>query len=411
MLLLLVFIILVVAISTGFSLYISQLLKRENLKQQQISDLASKLTTMQDELTRSAAATHQRNELQVLAGHIISQLDQGVICIDRNRIVRLANAYAERYLNVIPAVGKPYQEVLRVLENAGKNDLSLVEAALSGESKEIPDNFMMATTRGKIPIRGTITPITTDDPTGMVVFSFADNSEYIARIMEEKAFFSAASHELRTPLTVIRLATSLLLTKMDTMGREKIIEHLTQIDKTSEQLVILVNDYLNISRIEQGRLQVEIKPFDIVALTDEVIRELSGLAKNRQLYINHEPFSVEHRMVVADRIKSKEVLTNLISNGIKYTLQGGLTITHQESTNAIATKITDTGRGIPQDYQRMLFKRFMQIDSARLQSSAKSIGLGLYISKKFAQLMRGDIVLEASEPGKGSTFTFTLPTG
>lgn len=410
MLLLIVFIVLIIVISVAFSLYISHILTREKLKQQQISDLGSKLTAVQEEMTKSVTATHQRDELQVLAGHIISQLDQGVICIDRNRIVRLVNAYAERYLDVIPATGKTYQEVLRGLETGGKNDLSQVEAALAGKSQEIPDNVEIATARGKIPIRGTITPITTDDPTGMIVFSFADNSEYVARITEEKAFFSAASHELRTPLTVIRLATSLLLTKMDTMGREKIIEHLTQIDKTSEQLVVLVNDYLNISRIEQGRLQVETKPFDIVALTDEVILELSDLAKSLKLYINHEPFSVEHRTVVADRTKSKEVLTNIMSNGIKYTLQGGLTITHQESATVIATKITDTGRGIPQDYQRMLFKRFMQIDSARLQSSAKSIGLGLYISRKFAQLMRGDVVLESSEPGKGSTFTFTLPT-
>jgi signal transduction histidine kinase len=92
---------------------------------------------------------------------------------------------------------------------------------------------------------------------------------------------------------------------------------------------------------------------------------------------------------------------------VKYTIQGGLTVTHASHENLLATKITDTGSGIPIEQQGLLFKRFMQVGEARQQSTAKSTGLGLYISKKFAQLMHGDVILERSEPGVGSTFTFS----
>ena len=195
------------------------------------------------------------------------------------------------------------------------------------------------------------------------------------------------------------------------LPKEKIIEHLRRTDETTEKLVTLVNEFLNISRLDQGRLEIKTEKFDIVTLTDEVIKDLSLLAKERKLFIHHEPVDKEHRIVIGDPSKSKEVLINLISNAIKYTIQGGLTISHQATATALLTKVTDTGNGIPEEYQGILFKRFTQLDNARLQSTAKGSGLGLYISKKFALLMHGDVYLETSEPGKGSTFTFTLPVG
>jgi signal transduction histidine kinase len=207
------------------------------------------------------------------------------------------------------------------------------------------------------------------------------------------------------------MTVGFLLKQFDTFSREKIIEHLKRTDESAERLVKLVNDFLNVSRLQQGRIEANNKPFDMIKLTNEVISELAPLAKERKLFINHESSDAEYRIVVGDIAKAKEVLINLISNGIKYTIRGGLTVSHQANTTTLLTKITDTGNGIPQDYQSILFKRFSQVGSARLQSTEKSSGLGLYISKKLAKLMRGDVYLETSEPGKGSTFTFMLPLG
>ena len=405
-------IITLIACCIAVVLYRLFLRQRSQLDQyrQRLNGLEITLGKTQADLARLPEEARDQDEFQRLAGRIVSKLDHGVICIDQNGVVQLVNTYAEKFLAISPAVGKPYSEVLQRLKIGGRNDFSQFEQALKGKNQTLPGTAEFTTRQGNIPISATLTPLLSDGTNATIAFIFADNTRNVSRIMEEKAFFSTAAHELRTPLSVIRSAAYLLLTKFDTLGREEITDYLNKIEKTSEQLVNLVNDFLNVSRIDQGRLQVDKTPFDIVSLTDEVIQELSDLAKKRKLYVHHD-VGGEHRTVRGDKTKSKEVLTNLVSNGIKYTLQGGLTITHQEEKGTLVTKVTDTGSGIPPASQRLLFRRFMQVGGGRLQSSAKSTGLGLYISKKFAQLMRGDVVLEESKPNKGSTFTFSLPMG
>jgi signal transduction histidine kinase len=304
--------------------------------------------------------------------------------------------------------GKQYQQVIHTQKPDGTADYSMFDTAFAGKSVHILDQTELVNQRGKVPIVGTVAPLELDVP-GSIVFIFSDDTVAMERKKEDQAFFSAAAHELRTPLTVIRLTVSLLQSKFDTLGREKIMEYLRRTSETSESLVRLVNDFLNVSRIDQGRLQVSHEPFDVVTLTDEVIKELDLLVHERNLYIHHEPAATETRQVVGDRNKAKEVLINLISNSIKYTVQGGLTITHEANESMHAIKVTDTGGGIPLESQGLLFKRFLQIGSAKGLASTKSSGFGLYLSKKFALLMHGDIALEKSEPGKGSTFVFTLP--
>ena len=342
------------------------------------------------------------------SGRIISQIDQAVVCIDQHGIIQLINSYAEQYMDLAAATGKPYREVMHIHRSGEADDFSMIEAGFVGKVQILPENFEIASPHGTFPIKGTILPLMTGRTVDAVAFIFSDMSVQNERVQEEQAFFSAAAHELRTPLTVIRMTVSLLRERMETMPREKIMEHLKRTDETTERLVKLVNDFLNISRIDQGRVEIKKESFDMVTLTDEVIHDLSLLAKERQLFINHED-GTEHRMVLADRAKTTEVLSNLISNGLKYTIQGGLTISHKNYDSVLATKITDTGTGIPVEYQRLLFKRFGQVGKGSQQTPGKSTGLGLYISKKFAQLMRGDVILEKSEPGAGSTFTFTLP--
>jgi len=405
-------IITLIACCIAVVLYRIFIRQRSQLDQyrKRLNDLEMTLGKTQADLARIPKEAQGQNEFQLLAGRIVSHLDHGVICIDQNGVVQLVNTYAEKFLDSPPAVGKPYSEVLHRLKIGGRNDFSQFEQARKGKSQTLPETVEFTTKHGNIPISATLTPLLSDGTNAITAFIFADNSRNVARILEEKAFFSAAAHELRTPLSVIRMAVYLLLTKFDALGREERIDHLKKIEKTSEQLANLVNDFLNVSRIDQGRLEVDKTPFDIVTLTDEVIKELSDLAKKRKLYIHHD-IGGEHRRVIGDKMKSKEVLTNLVSNGIKYTLQGGLTITHQEEKGTLMTKVTDTGSGITPASQRLLFRRFMQVGGGRLQSKAESTGLGLYISKKFAQLMGGDVVLEVSKPNKGSTFAFSLPMG
>ncbi|MFA6081198.1 MAG: HAMP domain-containing sensor histidine kinase [Patescibacteria group bacterium] len=383
----------------------------KNLSAKKIRELEAALKTTKSELDKNIKSIkdlHEKGDYEVYAGKIVAKINQGIICIDQNRTVQLGNEYAKQFLEISPVEGKPYQQVINILIN-GAQDYSLFEAALGGKEQILPDNVEVVTKRGKIPISGAIVPLSFDSTNKIIAFTFADNSKNITRIQEEKTFFSTAAHELRTPLTSIRMSVSLLLQQFDTLPHEKIIEYLTRTNKSIEDLIKLVNNILNVSRIDLGRMTIDSKPFNMVSLTDEVIKELSLLAKERKLFINHEPFEDEYRNVIGDPAKTKEVLTNLINNSIKYTIQGGITITHHTTDTAFITKIADTGSGIPVESQRLLFKKYFQIGGARLQPLTRGSGLGLFISKKIAQLMHGDVILESSEPGTGSTFAFSLP--
>lgn len=348
------------------------------------------------------------SEFEKLAGLALTQIDRAVILIDRSGIVKFVNEHAKQFLDLAAGAGSPYKDVLRVHSAGTIDSQAFFESAFAGHVVHLPDQSELTGPHGPVPIRGTILPLMIGSGVAGIAFLFEDNSSQVARVKEEQAFFSAAAHELRTPLTIIRMTVSLLREKFETLPKEKIVEHLRRTDETTEKLVTLVNEFLSVSRIDQGRLELHTEKFDIVALTDEVIGTLSLLAKERNLYVHHEIEGAQ-RMVVGDRAKAAEVLSNLIGNGLKYTVKGGVTITHKSEGVMLATIITDTGTGISQESLRLLFTRFGQIGEARDQLSTKSTGLGLYISKKLAVLMRGDVTLVASEPGIGSTFAFTLP--
>ena len=380
-----------------------------NNQKQLLQELTYKLEQAQTEASFAQDETRTKNELERLAGQIITKFDQGVICIDANNKIRVVNRQAEKYLQEPNAIGKPYKDILKNLKINGKNDFSQFEETLKGKKQTLPENTTFSIKQNTIPVSAILIPLSFDGLYGIALI-FTDNSQNVNLISEEKTFFSVAVHELRTPLTAIRLAANLLQNKYDKLNKTDIKDKINKIEVTALHSIELVNDFLNLSRIEQGRLEVNKTPFDIVSLTQEVIKELMDLAKERSLYIDHKlDVLTGNRKVLGDKIKAKEVLTNLLSNAIKYTIQGGLTITHEEKQGLIKTRVIDTGAGIPPGTAVLLFKRFGQTHAGRLQSPQKSTGLGLYISKKIARLMGGDVILEDSKPGKGSTFTFSLP--
>lgn len=220
-------------------------------------------------------------------------------------------------------------------------------------------------------------------------------------------FFSIASHELRTPLTVIRGNSSMIL---EGYGQSQ----MTEIDKqmlkdtydSAVRLIELVNDFLDASRIDQGRLKMNIEKVDLVQLTKKVVEELSSLTKG--IYLKYDS-ALTVGMVNADANRTKQVLINLVGNSIKFTTQGGINVRQFVEAGKIVTSIVDTGTGIPQDRQKLLFDRFQQVMDKKMILSVGGSGLGLYISRKITELMGGTLELVKSEPGKGSEFAFKLP--
>lgn len=233
-------------------------------------------------------------------------------------------------------------------------------------------------------------------------------SKVLERSKDE--FFSIASHELRTPLTAIRGNTSMIMDYfMPDLKDESVREMIKDIHESSIRLIGIVNDFLDVSRLEQKRLEFKQENIDIFALAKEVVEELKSSADGKvalDVKVPEGPLPP----ALADKNKVKEIFINLIGNALKFTEDGRVTISFETKDHIIEIFIADTGRGIPVNLQSLLFRKFQQAgESLMTRDTTKGTGLGLYISKLMVEGMGGKIRLVSSEPGKGSTFSFALP--
>ena len=187
-------------------------------------------------------------------------------------------------------------------------------------------------------------------------------------------------------------------------------EIIEDIGISSVRLIGLVNEFLNMSRLEQGKMQFKQEEFDIAEIIEDVVKELQLNASAKNLFIKSTVPSGKFPLVLADRDRTHEILINLISNGLTYSDRGGCVIAATVLDKSVKISVSDTGKGISLQSQNLLFRKFQQADvNIYTRDAARSTGLGLYISKLMVEAMRGSIFLEKSEVGVGSTFVFTLP--
>jgi signal transduction histidine kinase len=223
-------------------------------------------------------------------------------------------------------------------------------------------------------------------------------------------FISIASHELRTPLTSIKGYNDLILDGDTGEINDRQREFLGIIREEIDRLVALVNHLLDISRIETGRLQLQIKPIPLDEVINSSINALKWQAAEKRLELSTH-FDKEPLIVMADRDRVSEIINNLLSNAIKYNREGGSVevVAYTFENSMIRIDVKDTGRGIPKSEVPFLFGKFYRVKEAA-KDSTKGTGLGLSIAKSLVELHGGSIWVE-SEVDKGSTFSFTLPIG
>jgi signal transduction histidine kinase len=221
-------------------------------------------------------------------------------------------------------------------------------------------------------------------------------------------FVSNVSHELRTPLTSIKGSVDNMLDGLTGPLNEKQVRYLARIKSNSDRLSRLINDLLDLSRIESGRIEVRPTTLFLSALAEEVAEQLRPLAAEKLIQIQLP--SSDHQVTVwADRDKVTQVLINLIGNAVKFTPQAGkVTIALEKNGNDyVQISIGDTGPGISPEERNKIFSKFYQIAAVDKQKPTGS-GLGLAISKALVEMQGGKIWVE-SEIGEGTTFYFTLP--
>lgn len=236
-----------------------------------------------------------------------------------------------------------------------------------------------------------------------------------ARIAEanrmKSEFVSIVSHQLRTPLSSLKWSLGLLRGKRIGNVNKKQREYIDIITDSNNRMIKLVNDLLNVSRIEQRRLEIKSQNFFIEKLIEEIVRELGFLAENcnvRVVFKNKKDLP----KVFADPDKIQMVIQNLVDNAIKYSKkEDGLveisTEIDQKNKNMIRISIKDNGIGIPSFLQKQIFGKFFRADGL-IKQKVEGAGLGLFIVKGIVKLSGGKIDFKSKE-GKGSTFWFTLP--
>lgn len=234
----------------------------------------------------------------------------------------------------------------------------------------------------------------------------ATKLEEVDRMKDD--FISMASHELRSPLTVLRGYIDILKTdflkKISEADSGEVNRYLNNMEESVNRLNNLVEDILNVSRLEQNRLPITLKNIDVAPLLTKFVSQFELEAKQKNLKLVYEETRIPQ--VTADTERVTQIIVNMLSNAIKYTPSGSVTVLTKETDNEILVTVADTGLGISAEGMKNLFSKFYRVKTDQT-SKISGTGLGLWISREIARKMDGDMTVESIE-GVGSHFTLHL---
>ena len=353
---------------------------------------------------------------------VLDRAPDAIVIVNGTGRIVLFNAQAQAMFGheAATALGEPIEMLLPVRlqqshlgQRAGF--LGAPRMRAMGEGRELHG---LRASGEEFPVEISLSPIETE--AGRLVMSaIRDISERkrFERALREKnlelelanqakdRFLATMSHELRTPLNAIIGFTGLMLMKLPgplTADQEK---QLGLVQSSGKHLLSLINDLLDLAKIESGRVELQLESLDCAAVLEEVVQTLRPTADTKGLWLR-----VEHPLrpvpVRADRRALQQILINLTSNALKFTQEGGVGLAVAVEGGRVGIAVRDTGVGISAEDQARLFQAFTQVGE-RGAHKAEGTGLGLHLSVKLAELMEGRIDV-ASEPGRGSVFTLWL---
>ncbi|HEX6491816.1 MAG TPA: GAF domain-containing protein [Gaiellaceae bacterium] len=350
----------------------------------------------------AAAELYQRVALEKERSvAILANIADGIVAVDREGRVVLWNEAAERITGVAgeDALGRP---TLQVLQRTLESEASEQEG--SGDR-------LVSIRRGGEEVWLSLTEAVMHDPAGAVsgrIFAFRDIST--ERVVEQMKsdFVAAVSHELRTPLTSIYGFAETLLRQDVLFGEEERRTFLGYIASESERLTGIVDQLLNVARLDTGDLQVHLVPTDVRAVVSDVVQtvERAGSSNGHRfvLELPDEPLDAE-----ADGEKLRQILVNLVDNAVKYSPEGGkVTVAALRADERVQVRVEDEGIGIPEEEKRRIFTRFYRGESVSRDPAAAGTGLGLFIAQGLVSAMGGRMWVDSRE-GEGSSFAFELP--
>lgn len=336
---------------------------------------------------------------------VLHSVAEGLVVVDSQGKVIMMNPAAEKLLGVSKKnkLGKP------LLENLREEQLvSLIKGGQDQEEKEIELISQLDETKKTLRASSAVIENESGQTVGMVsVLSDITKQKELDRM--KSSFVANVSHELRTPLVAIEKSLFLILEKSAGEVSPTQEEFLTIATKNLKRLSLLINDLLDLSKLEAGKLEFRPQLSSIEKIIDESIEALNNWARTKSVIIKKKiTLGVPPVNVDANRII--QVLNNLIGNAIKFTPQGGticIEVKHANENSKIQVSVEDTGLGIAKESLEKIFDKFFQA-SERVASDISGTGIGLSISKEIVTLHGGRIWAE-SEAGQGAKFKFTLP--
>ena len=341
-----------------------------------------------------AAATRERARFSA----VLQAMEDGLLAVDHKGIVLLANDALSRSHNLAGATGTHYLEVFRQAEIG-----ALIDQVLTSGERRTAEIDLAGSGRSFVLV-GIPFPASPGEAHGAVI-TFNDVSERRRVDRIRRDFVANASHELRTPLTSIRGFVEALedggLEEPETATR-----FLSRIRANADRMASLVDDLLELSRLESGAQAPTFEPLDCGAVASDVVASFAGIASRKSIVLDtvHSPTSP----VAGDSDRLRRILEHLVDNALKYTPDGGrVTVRVAPEGKGVVVSVEDTGPGIAPEHLPRLFERFYRVDTARSRELGGT-GLGLSIVKHLAESM-GASVQVTSEPGRGSRFETHLP--
>jgi two-component system phosphate regulon sensor histidine kinase PhoR len=364
----------------------------------EVAELARALDAMAGSLTSTLTTLRAERDL---LGLILQSMQEGVLVLDSDSRMLLVNPALRATLKIAPnAEGRAALELIR---NADLQ--SILERAQTGRGPVTGEIETTGTQARRLLVHAASLPTLAGKPQGLLAV-FVDVSEIRRLESLRKDFVANVSHELRTPITAVRSAVDTLRLTLtgDPSASERFVDI---IDRNAQRLGALVEDLLDLSRIESKEYRPEAKPVSLRLVSEQVLTMLRTRMEEKRLDVGNEiPADLPHAR--ADRRALEQVFTNLLDNAIKYCPQGAsIRLRARPADGGLRIEVADTGPGIEPRHQPRLFERFYRVDSGRSRDMGGT-GLGLSIVKHLIEAMSGAIGVE-STPGRGATFWFTLP--
>lgn len=389
----------------------------------QMRELKNANTATQNILQDYQAEKEKIAESKVKIEAILKNIGEGVLAIDAERKVMFINKVGEDLLGwkEKDLIGKVINSL--PLEDKEGRPIPLAERptyqAINEEKNVINNNyFFVRKDKTKFAISINVTPIRLNEKMIGAITIFRDITKEREIDKAKTEFVSLASHQLRTPLTAINWYVEMLQSGDAgelNPGQKK---YLGEIYKGSKRMVELVDDLLNISRIETGRLKINPEMIDLTLFINDTIHEIEPWSAELRHQIIFKKPEVSLPMVAADKILIRQVIHNIITNAVRYSPgNSSVSVAMEKRADEYIISVSDEGIGIPPEVQSRIFEKFFRADNARLVESEGS-GIGLYISRMIMEVSGGKLWFESptlfkeiggKKTGYGTTFHFSIP--